>query len=127
MNPQKTKIFLKSIIIGAVLIGLLAISYFVFKKDTPDDTLPSVVAAVDSSVSTNIIGATATRSVGELNELKSAIATVTTIFSSPAFKGLEHFPFSVPPEPVGRKNPFAMTEWKIKIQALEAASKTPAI
>ncbi len=122
MNSQKTKALIKNIVMSAVLIGVLIIAYIVFKKDTEVNTLSGGAVAVDSVFTPDVVEARVTRTVTELNELKSAIASMIAIFSTPVFRSLEDFSVSIPEEPVGRENPFVITEWKIKTKALEDAA-----
>ncbi len=127
MNPQKTKIPVKNIAIGSVLIGVLIITYFVFKKVTQVNTSSDGAVVVDSVQTADVVEAKVIRTVRELNDLKSAVEINAAVFSSTAFRVLEDFSVVVPTELVGRENPFVITEWRIKIKAFEdAASKKQA-
>ncbi len=125
MNQQKTKILVKNIATIAVLIGVLIVAYvmFVNKKDVPLDALSVGAVPAETVATPDVVGARVIRSVRELNDLKSAIASTAAIFSSAVFKGLEDFSIVVPAEPVGRENPFVATEWKLKMKAFEEQAK----
>ncbi len=124
MNSQKTEALIKNIVVGSIIVGVLIAAYFLFVKDTPVDTLSGGAVAVDSVSTADVVQAKVTRTVSELKDLKSALASAIAIFTTPVFGSLENFSVSVPAEQVGRVNPFVITEWKIKIKALEEQART---
>ncbi len=124
MNSQKTEALIKNIVVGSIIVGVLIAAYFLFVKDTPVDTLSGEAVAVDSVSTADVVQAKVTRTVSELKDLKSALASAIAIFTTPVFGSLENFSVSVPAEQVGRVNPFVITEWKIKIKALEEQART---
>lgn len=118
MEHSQTKTVLVNIVTGVVVVGLLAVGYFVFvKKETLDIgqvAATSLIADETATIGTEING-----TVRDLKNLELAVASSTIIFELPEFKNLEDFSVSIPPESVGRENPFVPTGWKLKLKALE--------
>lgn len=86
-------------IMGALVIGLatLGILYFYWGGDSAAEP----VATVEEPVASQSLLTT-------LSNLRT-MRLDTTIFEDPLFRSLSDFGVTIPPEPVGRRNPFAPT------------------
>lgn len=119
MNSPKTKKILKNIAPIAVVFGLFMVGYFIFfKKDSPT---PEEASLNEEVIQTVIVGAEVTRTIFELQNLKSSAVESVALFGNPAFKTLEDFSQIISEEPIGRGNPFAPTDWKIQQEAKKKA------
>ncbi len=125
MNPQKTKILVKNVAVGVGIIGVLIVAYIMFvkKNDVPTGEFSVDVTSTETVTTPYVVEAKVMRTVRELSELNRAVASTIAIFRTPIFQSLENFSVVVPEEPVGSKNPFVATEWKLKLKAFEEQAK----
>lgn len=103
MQPEK-KSSLKSIIIF-VVIAVLALGAYLYMTGTPDDSSISSLSQADSVTSM------AAQSEGSevlvlLNQI-SSLRISTDIFENIVYKTLIDYTVEIPPQNVGRPNPFA--------------------
>lgn len=100
---------------GIIIVGIFVAGYFVFIKSQNGVSLGGNVS-VGVVRQTIIEGTDLTRTIKDLSALNSAIIDSVGIFQAPSFRELKDFSVEIPKEPVGRGNPFAPTEWKIKMK-----------
>ena len=110
-----------------MVFGVVVSGYLVFRgkqvATPPVGTTPANEASLAGSAAETItIGAEMAHTVNDIQELKNSIESSVTVFNLPAFKNLQDFSTTIPPEPVGRKNPFLPTDWSLKIKAVQDAS-----
>lgn len=118
--PVKTLIM--NIVTGVLVLGALAIGYFVFIKKKTETVAPEAAAPALGVAQTVAVSSEISRTKTELSELKKSVAASVEVFSSREFRSLQDFSIQVPEEPIGRENPFVPTDWKLKMKALEAAA-----
>lgn len=92
----------KKIIIPIIVIALLFLGYTMFLKK--DDGLGLVTSSLSSDKSAEeILGNDISRALSKVNSIKLE----TDIFESRAYRSLVDRSQEIPPEPLGRTNPFA--------------------
>lgn len=112
-----------NIITGALVLGAVAVGYFVFVQKKAETTVaPEVVTPSVGIAQTVAVSGEITRTKKELSDLKKAVAASVDVFSSPEFRSLQDFSLQIPEEPIGRENPFVPTDWKTQMVAAEAAA-----
>lgn len=118
MQQEQIKSLLVNIFTGAVIVGVLIASYFVFLKPevVSDNSIASVAVIAEETTS---IGVEIDATKKDLRDLSRAVASSSAIFKLPAFMNLKDFTVAIPEEPLGRVNPFLPTEWKLKMKAME--------
>ena len=101
MNPINAKNQTSSRLpeIVAILLVVVAIGYYFYSG-----------SGSNSSTSTSFVVSNATSSVGEdvlnlLNQIHS-LKIDPSLFQSPVYQSLTDFTVTVPPEPIGKSNPF---------------------
>jgi hypothetical protein len=92
----------KTIIIGIVLIVLLAGGWYFYKSGSSPASTSSLISSSDGS------GSVGTDVLSVLNSV-SSIRIDTSLFTSPAYQSLVDYSIQVPPQAIGRPNPFAPT------------------
>lgn len=99
---------IKKIIIWVVVVLILIAGFIVFRNRGDDgDFLTTSGGSEDEIVSgANVIG---TEIIEALNQI-DALKLDTSIFDDPVFTRLRDKSQPIPPEPVGRDNPFAPLE-----------------
>lgn len=124
MEKEQIKTILVNTMTVLVVGGVLVSIYIVFfKKDTSITTTVATVASVAKiAEETAQIGTQIDYTVNDLGDLASAVASSKVIFDLPAFKNLQDFSVEVPPQSVGRQNPFVPTSWKAAMKALESST-----
>lgn len=123
MPQEKTKNLIINIATGLIVLGVVIAGYFVFmKKEDSASTSGTPVVTENTTSDTVAVGAEVSRTVRELERLNSSVESFSLFFRAPEFQNLKSFSVGIPSETVGRANPFVVTEWKKKAQALEAAS-----
>lgn len=125
MQNEQKKSLTVNIITGALVVGVMVVGYFMFTNQvqSPISTnQPTLVGKIASE--TVLIGSDIESTVKDLENLKRAVEGATIIFSTPAFQNLQDYSVAIPPQPVGRPNPFVLTSWKQKIKELEKAPAT---
>ena len=80
-------------------------------------------SSAEDVVRTVVVAEEVSRTIRDLQTLKTSVAESVALFGTPAFKDLEDFSQVVSEEPIGRSNPFTPTEWKIKKEAENEAIK----
>ena len=90
----------KKVILGGVVLLLLFLGYRMFfsGSSAPVSTSPLSVQSTGAAGSQELLAI--------LLRLQS-LHLDTTVFTSPVFQSLKDFGREIPPEPVGRPNPFA--------------------
>jgi len=89
----------KTIIIAVVVLGVAFVIYAFFFKGTPqDDLLVSSAAQTPTALVSNEI-------IGALNQIES-LKLSREIFDSAIYQSLKDRSQDIPPEPVGKQNPF---------------------
>lgn len=123
MQKEQIKAILVNITTAGIVVSLLVAGYVVFfKKESTLGSSPEVIVSTTEEAAT--LRARVDRTVSDLTGLEHAVANSAVIFDLPSFKNLEDFSVMVPPEPVGRPNPFIPTDWKLKIKTVEESQKT---
>jgi hypothetical protein len=89
----------KTSLYGGTLLILMALAYFMFfSGDSSDPLLTTTAEDPTSQVSRDLLITLTNLNVIRLDE---------TIFTDPVFVSLSDFGVTIPPQPVGRRNPFA--------------------
>ena len=91
----------KNIILVVALIVVAIIGYYTFASK------PAANQALTTSTTVDTSSAVGGELVVELNRLKALQNVDTSFLSDPAFQSLQDFTQPVPPQPLGRGNPFA--------------------
>lgn len=125
MQQEQLKTLLVNIVTGVVILAVLTAGYFVFvkKEDVATQSDISVPSVKTDAQTTVLVGLEISRTVKVLEELKQSVIDSKKFFDRPEFNNLEDFSVVVPKGEVGRKNPFAPTAWKLKIEALEESAR----
>lgn len=124
MSQEQIKNLLVNIATGAIVVGIIFAGYFVFKSKQPVVVSDGVnISPETNAAETVVIGVEIARTVMGLQDLKNSVESSATVFGMPAFKNLQDFSVAVPPEAIGRIDPFVPTDWKIRAKALEEAIK----
>lgn len=92
------KPIIKNIIIGAVIVVAIFVVYKFFAGDQEEpltSTTPQVATAAEGDL------------LSLLSELRS-ITLSTDLLNDPTFATLQDFTVNIAPQPVGRRNPFAV-------------------
>lgn len=123
MDQTQIKTILVNILTGGIITGVIIAGYYVLvKKNIPKLDGATTVAQIADE--TALIGNEIDATKKDLKDLDRAVESSTIIFKLPEFMNLENFTAPVPTEEVGRKNPFVLTVWKLKIKAIiDAAPK----
>ena len=107
MNNQKKPSSMKgTIAVIAIVIILVGGWYFYEKGSSPSSSSSSTLTASSPSgaaAGTSDVGA----NVLSILQSVSSIKIDTAFFSSPVYQSLVDYSITVPPEPVGRTDPFA--------------------
>lgn len=93
--PKQTRNI--AIVLVALATIFAAYTFFLRGDDVPEDVL--------LSASENDAGAAGADFVALLYQLKSLHLDLT-LFDDPVFKSMENFGTEIPPEPIGKPNPF---------------------
>lgn len=98
MNTQKSSKKTLFIIIAIVVIA--GIAYFYYQGSTPStsSTLTQAPSAADQAIGTRVLDL--------LNQIRT-LRIDTSIFKDPAYATLRDYSVAIPPQDVGRVNPFA--------------------
>ncbi|OHA84421.1 MAG: hypothetical protein A2937_01655 [Candidatus Yonathbacteria bacterium RIFCSPLOWO2_01_FULL_47_33b] len=121
MTPQ-TKKMMMNVATGALVLGVIAGGYFAFVGKKMDTTTSGATVSTPGIAQTIAISTDISRTKTELSELKKAVAASVEVFTSTEFRSLQDFTVQVYEEPVGRDNPFMITDWKTKMKDEEAAA-----
>lgn len=116
MEPKKSTTLIINIAIGALIVAVLYVGYFSFKKDGKLEE-PSQEATVNLGTQAILTSQQVTQTFKEFDNLKRSVANSIAVFSLPAFQELKDYSIEVFPEPVGRENPFSQTGWKAQMDA----------
>lgn len=90
---------IKNIIIGAVVIVAVFVLYRFFMGGEQDAPLTATAPVVQTGAQDDLLSL--------LLELK-AISLSDELFTDPSFASLQDFTVRLSPEPIGRRNPFAV-------------------
>lgn len=121
MTPSVKKLTM-NIATGVLVLGAVTLGYFFFIKNKTETVAPEAAAPALGIAQTVAISSNISRTKTELGNLKKTVDSSVKVFTSVEFKSLQDFSVQVPEEPIGRDNPFTLTDWKIKMNADEAAS-----
>lgn len=91
----------KNIIIAIVIVSVLIGGYFYFSGGTPSSD--TGLLEINQTSEATVVAA---RVLSLLNQIKS-LNIDTSIFSDPAYQTLRDYSVVIPPQNVGRANPFA--------------------
>ena len=98
-NPSSNK---NTIIIGIVIVIILAGGWYFYSKGSSGSSTSQLISSSPDSA-TAAVGA----SVLNILNSVSSINIDTSFFQTPAYQSLVDYSIAVPPQPVGRANPFA--------------------
>lgn len=121
MTPSVKKLTM-NIATGVLVLGAVTLGYFFFIKNKTVTVAPEAAAPALGIAQTVAISSNISRTKTELGNLKKTVDSSVKVFTSVEFRSLQDFSMQVPEEPIGRDNPFTLTDWKIKMNADEAAS-----
>lgn len=120
MKNEQTKSLVVNILTGVVILGLIYAGYSVFKGKSGTSTT-GTASVVERASETAQIGKEIEVTVRDLSDLSRAVASSTAIFQTTGFQNLVNFSSPISNEGVGRANPFTLTDWKLKLNALQSA------
>ena len=86
----------------AIIVVVSIIIYYWFLKPAPTDTATNGGTLLDVTAEANV----GTDVLTLLNQIQS-LRIDKSIFESPEYQSLNDFSVAIPPQPVGRPNPFA--------------------
>jgi len=92
---------LKSTVIVIVVIAIVLIAYFYYKGKSAPSASSSLLT--QTSTDSSQVG---TQVLGLLNQIQS-LRIDSTLFADPGYQTLRDYSVEIPPENVGRDNPFA--------------------
>ena len=117
MIPEKTNSMGVNIAISIFVFLLLYIGYNSISGNTSADGTvpPEMQSATQQMVSAS--SQEVTQTFDELKNLNRSIVNSAALLNLPAFDQLQDNTVQVTPEPVGRDNPFAQTDWKTRLSA----------
>lgn len=99
MNPAKQS-SKKSIIVIVVIVIIAAIVYFYYEGSAGPD---SSALSLEAGGNADVVGA---QVLGLLNQIQS-LKIDRSFFTDPAYQTLRDYSVAIPPQNVGRPNPFA--------------------
>lgn len=100
--------------IGVIVLAVLATGYWVFvgKQGAVFNRDGATTNITEHTIAE---GFDLVHTIKILHDLNNTILASAGIFKTPAFRELRDFSVEIPKEPIGHDNPFAETEWKIKL------------
>jgi hypothetical protein len=98
-QPSSNK---KTLWIGIIIVVVLAGGWYFFSKGSSSPSTSQLVSSTPSDV-TGVVGANV---LNILNNV-SSIKIDASFFATPAYQSLVDYSITVPPQAVGRPNPFA--------------------
>ncbi len=102
--------------IGIIALAVLATGYWVFVgKQGAVFNRDGATTNINIAEQTIAEGSDLAHTIEILRDLNNTVLASAGIFKMPAFRELRDFSVKIPKEPQGRDNPFAQTEWKIKL------------
>jgi RsiW-degrading membrane proteinase PrsW (M82 family) len=99
-KPSSNK---NTVIIGIILVVILAGAWYFYSKGSSSPSTSQLVSTTPGGTATANVGANV---LTILNSV-SSINIDTSFFSTPAYQSLVDYSITVPPQEVGRQNPFA--------------------
>lgn len=103
MNTQKKPSGIKGTIVVIVIAAILIGGWYFYENGTSSSAGSANLTASSPSGSSPIVGA----DVLSILQSVSSIKIDTSFFSSPVYQSLVDYSIQVPPQPVGRPDPFA--------------------
>lgn len=91
----------KNVLLIIALIVVVGIGFYMFTGSKPDEALTTTTGGL---VGEPVVGQ---ELVIELNRLEALKNVDSGFLTNPTFSSLEDFTVEVPPQPLGRENPFA--------------------
>jgi uncharacterized membrane protein YeiB len=114
MQKEQNKKIIIDVVTGIVILGVLVVGYFAFRKTSPTTTIPDIVVpSTETADQVVTVGMQVSGTVKDLKDLNNSVQQFAAVFGTQAFSNLQDFSAQVPPEPVGRANPFLPTDWKL--------------
>ena len=105
MNNQKKPSNMKSAVVVIVIVLICVGIWYFYEKGASPAASSSAITASSPSAAAGESGVGA--SVLSILQSVSSIKIDTSFFSSPVYQSLVDYSIAVPPEPVGRTDPFA--------------------
>lgn len=117
MIPEKTNSMGVNI---AISIFVFLVLYLGYNSITGNNSQDDGVLGEPQSTTQEMVSASSqevTQTFNELKNLNRSIVNSVALLNLPAFVQLKDNSVQVSPEPTGRENPFAQTDWKTRFDA----------
>lgn len=117
MIPEKTNSMGINI---AITIFVFIVLYLGYNSITDKTSQDGTVSGEPQSATQQMVSASSqevTQTFDELKNLNRSIVNSAALLDLPAFDQLQDNSVQVSPEPIGRDNPFAQTDWKARLGA----------
>lgn len=117
MIPEKTNSMGVNI---AITIFVFLVLYLGYNSITGNPSQDGSASGEPQSATQQMVSASSqevTQTFDELKNLNRSIVNSAALLDLPAFDQLQDNSVQVSPEPIGRDNPFAQTDWKTRLGA----------
>lgn len=112
MQKEQTKKLLMDAMTLLIVVAVLVVGYFAFRSN--EVTVSGIVVPKTELANQVILARTQIdTTVQNLKNLQLSVASSSVVFETPAFTSLKDFSVQIPPEAVGRPDPFVPTAWKL--------------